>query len=185
MSKEETEEFFQTSSQAWEASEPCKQLRSTLRSISTTVNICKIVGFALGSIATNDQSAFFALLSSQSAFQHALILTLRDILYRKRAKSRGEISCYVQDPAYTDIDKSVLESSGIDVLDDPEGFLQVDDATLVVSCGPNVPVKQIISDLARPAVMIWNKILDKEREPLGWVFHRIIGSFRYGDAHHV
>lgn len=173
MSKEETRDFFQAHSQAWEVSEPCKQLRSTLRSIlEAAVDIHKIVGFALGSIASKDQSVFSTRLSPRSAFQHALVLTLRDILSQKREKSCREISCYVQDPIYTDIDKLVLESSGINVLDDPEGFIEVDDETLVVSCGPNVPVKQIVLDLANPAVMIWDKIIDEEEEPVGSVFHR-------------
>jgi hypothetical protein len=163
MSKEETEEFFQTHSQAWDASRPCEQLRSTLISISKmTADIRKIVGFAFGSIASNDQ----CVISSRSAFQHALVLTLRDILCKKHVKNPGEISCYAQDPAYTDIDKLVLNASGINVLDYPEGFLEVDSSTVVVSCGPYAPIRQIVSDLARPAIMIWYKIKDEEEEEL-------------------
>lgn len=166
MSRKETEIFFQTHSQAWKTSESCKQLRAILLSKECVTNIRKVIGFALGSIASNDGSDFFTFLSTVSAFQHSLILTLRDILCEKQGKSCEEILCYVQDPIYTDIDKGTLEASGINILDDPEAFLQVDDATIVVSCGPDVPVKQIVSDLARPAVIIWDKVMDREEGPL-------------------
>jgi hypothetical protein len=52
----------------------------------------------------------------------------------------------------------ILRENGITVLDDPEGFLEVDDSTLVISCAAQVPVKQITLDLARPAAMIWDRI---------------------------
>lgn len=167
MSKNETEIFFQTQLQVWKASEPCKRLRSALLSKGCITNIRKVVGFALGSIASNDRPDLFTSPSTASAFQHSLILTLRDALCEREGERREDILCYVQDPMYTDIDKSILESSGIDILDDPEAFLQVDDAAIVVSCASNVPVKQIVSDLARPAVMIWDRIRDREEDPLG------------------
>jgi hypothetical protein len=57
----------------------------------------------------------------------------------------------------------VLNASGINVLDDPEGFLEVDSSTVVVSCGPNAPIREIVSDLARRDILIWYKIKDEEQ----------------------
>ena len=94
----------------------------------------------------------------RSSFQHALLLTLRDILGEKMANSNNEILCYAQDPAYTTTDEAILEEHGITVLDDPKAFLEVDGSTVVFSCAPNVPVKQIIADIARPAIVIWHRI---------------------------
>lgn len=37
----------------------------------------------------------------------------------------------------------------------PKAFLDIDENSLVVSIGPNIPVKQIVADLARPAGMIY------------------------------
>jgi hypothetical protein len=92
----------------------------------------------------------------RSAYQHALIITLRDIL-AERQGHLNDIGCYAQDPDYTDVDRAVLEQSGITILDDPQGFLEVDDSTVVLSFGPNVPVRQVIADIARPAMMIWDR----------------------------
>lgn len=72
--------------------------------------------------------------------------------------NHDRIACYAQDPAYTKIDRLVLEGSGIGILDDPQAFLEADESTVVFSCAADLPVKQIISDLARPAMMIWEKL---------------------------
>jgi hypothetical protein len=76
---------------------------------------------------------------------------------------------YAQDPAYTKIDESVLEGPETTVLDDPRVFLEVDDSTVVISCAAGLPVKQIISDLAPPAVMILDRIYENEPEVIKWV----------------
>ena len=160
--REEVEKFFKTMRQAWDSSEPCKQLRSTLVSTKTPFEISKIIGLTCAPIAYTHQERW----SRRSAFQHALTLTLRDVLGKKNGNSDG-IICYAQDPAYTKIDKSVLEGSGITVLDDPKAFLEVDDSTVVISCAADLPVKQIVSDLARPAVMIWDRIYEDEPDVFG------------------
>lgn len=155
----EVEKFLRFSLEAWEASEPCKQLRSTLVSKNIPFEVTKVVGLACGTIAPGDKDP----LAHRSSFQHALILTMQDIL-DKQAKKPGQIKCFAQDPIYTDIDKSVLEGSGITILDDPGAFLEVDDSTVVISSAPDVPVKHIISDIAQPAMMIWDRIKDDKKE---------------------
>ncbi|KAL4945592.1 hypothetical protein BDV06DRAFT_209333 [Aspergillus oleicola] len=75
-----------------------------------------------------------------------------------------EIKCYAQDPAYTEADTVLLRSLGISTLDDPKGLLEIDDETLVFSVSPNVPVKQIVADVAWPGVMIWNTVALEEKE---------------------
>lgn len=82
-------------------------------------------------------------------------MTVRDILQEKNGIS---ITCYAQDPANTAADKAALKCYGVQILDDPCGFLEVDDPTVVCSFAPNVPVKQIVTDLARPAVLIWDRV---------------------------
>lgn len=39
-------------------------------------------------------------------------------------------------------------------LDDPEGFLEVDEMSVVVSIGANVPVKEIVLENVKPVVII-------------------------------
>ncbi|KAL4861839.1 hypothetical protein BDV12DRAFT_203609 [Aspergillus spectabilis] len=93
--------------------------------------------------------------SYNSIFQHAFLVTMQRHLQQE---TNGQIACSVQDPAYTDADRAVLDTYGIRVLDDPEGFLEVDDVSLVFSCSPSVPVKQIVVDVAKPAVVIWDRV---------------------------
>lgn len=95
---------------------------------------------------------------ARSIQQHAMLLTLKNALQ----KTGIEISCFAQDPIYSETDVAVLGRSGITVLPDPEGFFQVDDHSIVVSCSPNVPVRAIVLDLARPSMMIWDACLREE-----------------------
>ncbi|KAL4930382.1 SRR1 family protein [Aspergillus undulatus] len=81
--------------------------------------------------------------------------------------SDPEIKCYAQDPAYNDVDMTLLRSIGIEPLDDPKGFLEIDEHTLVFSVSPNVPVKQIVADVAWPGAMIWNTVA-REEEVTQW-----------------
>ncbi|KAH8705763.1 hypothetical protein BGW36DRAFT_435749 [Talaromyces proteolyticus] len=159
----DSREIFANNSQTWYSSSQCEQLKSILLSITTPANIRKIIAFGLGTIAARWPPCS----STGSSYQHALILTLQDIFHKKQQKQQGAhlstiISCYSQDPAYTYTDKILLSESGITVLDDPDGFLEIDDSTLVVSCAPNAPVKEIVSDIACPAIMIWNRVKDED-----------------------
>lgn len=149
-SLEDIRECFQADIRSWEASEECQQLRSTFSSRTMSVKVDKIVVFACDTISYPEEEH-----ADRSTFQHALVLTMRDILAQKDGNPK-DIACYAQDPAYTDMDKSILADAGITVIDDPEGFLVADESTVVISCSPNVPVKQIISDITQPAIMIWD-----------------------------
>jgi len=151
-SQDEVEEFFTSIKQSWEVSEQRSQLQSII-STKTLSHVNKIVAFACGGMAFYDKYPTIA----RSAYQHALIVTLREVLSQWQNPGHG-IKCYAQDPGYTSIDKEVLKRSGVIVVDDPQGFLEVDDSTAVLSFGANVPVRQIIADISRPAMMIWDKI---------------------------
>ena len=148
---EEVDELFDSAREVWEAGEPCKRLRYLLASIKLPCKINKIVSFALGSMADPER------ICHPNAFQHALIWTLRDVL-AERGQMSQEAACYTQDPAYNEADKAVLQKLQITVVEDPVGFLEVDDSTIVLSCSPDVPVKQIVMEVARPAMMIWNPV---------------------------
>jgi hypothetical protein len=163
--REEAEDFFKTCCKEWEASEPCQQLRSILASAKLPLGITKIVAFAcrnFSRIIIKKRHSSRGLV--RPATQHALMLTLRDILSKKDGGSSGEIECYAQDPVYSSLDKSILEQSGIKILSDPEGFLEVDESTVVLSFSPNVCVRQVVTDIARPAMMIWDKVQWSEDE---------------------
>jgi hypothetical protein len=155
---EEAEEFFKTSLERWEASGQCKQLRSILASAKMPLGITKIVAFACGPFLRIIPEPQCSRGSVRSATQHALIFTLLDILSKNNVRVSEEIKCYAQDPAYSAIDKSLLEQAGVKVLVDPEAFLEVDESTVVLSFCPNVCVRQVVADIARPAMMIWDTV---------------------------
>ncbi|KAL0935191.1 uncharacterized protein CTRU02_209782 [Colletotrichum truncatum] len=73
-----------------------------------------------------------------------------------KRRSGREIPCYTQEPDYTHISRRFLQNHDFTVLDGVKGFLEVDDTTLVFTCSPNVPVKQIVAELARPAIIVWD-----------------------------
>lgn len=96
-------------------------------------------------------------------YQHGLLLTIRKVLKEKQSLGDPlDISTWVQDPAYCAIDTSILTECGVSTLDNPDGFLKVDDSTMVLSFAPDVPIKQIITDISRPAAMIWDRGTEDE-----------------------
>ncbi|XWW92120.1 hypothetical protein V2A60_000042 [Cordyceps javanica] len=90
--------------------------------------------------------------------QHALLLALRDFLLSEK---HSGMNCFAQDPNYTDTDRKILRSLDVAVLDDPRAFLQVDDGSVVVPIAPNIPVRQIITDIARPAILLWDRVCEE------------------------
>lgn len=140
---------FNAHGEPWLASQECRDIVQPLLSRSAP-KIRKIVAFALGSMARADSEAI-----QRWTIQHALILGIANALQKAYGH---EIRCFSQEPLYTDNDKIFLCEKGITVLEDPMAFLEVDKETLVISIAPNVCVKQILADLTRPAVMMWNEV---------------------------
>ncbi|GFF53100.1 hypothetical protein IFM58399_09484 [Aspergillus lentulus] len=151
-------EFLDTTLRNWEGSEAWRDIKSTLSSLNLNIKIGKVIGMACGSFTpTLDCRG-----SRRSAVQHALLLTLKSFLQESNLGTT-DVACYVQDPGYSNTDWLVLQRSDIKVLEDPEGFLEMDDASLVFSCSPNICVKEIVADIARPPILIWCTV--KEEDP--------------------
>ncbi|KAK7415735.1 hypothetical protein QQX98_005648 [Neonectria punicea] len=125
----------------------------------------KVVCFGLGSLegsvdySTLDLKHSLDGLPRRSAItQHLAAITMATLLGQQRGIDRVPI--LVQDPAYTTLGQQFLAAQDIEVIggNGALGFTYVDEDTLVVSCHPNVPVKQIVADIARPAAMLWNEV---------------------------
>jgi hypothetical protein len=80
-----------------------------------------------------------------------------------------------EDPVYDAIDKEFLRSIGITPLD-PKGFLEVDSKTLVFSVSPNVPVKQIITDVQWPGALLWDTVKPEREEKAQWTKEIMFGE---------
>ncbi|KAL2858603.1 hypothetical protein BJY01DRAFT_201399 [Aspergillus pseudoustus] len=149
---------FKTALHIWEESDTWRQLKATFLTIRTLPNIRKIIAFACGTMSFADEVPGS---SYNAIFQHAFLVSLQRLLQKQKDTSdQQRITCSVQDPAYTDGDRVVLATYGISILDDPEGFLVVNDESLVFSCAPDIPVKQIIVDIASLAIIIWDRVGD-------------------------
>lgn len=153
ISIEDAYSCFETAKKQWEESEQCVQLRTLLDSVELGHHIDKIVAFACGNMSSKTEDE-----RSGPSYQHSLMLTLRDIVL-SRKEPPSTVACFAQDPAYSDIDKAILQRSGVKVLEDPDGFIEVDESTIVLSFSPNVPVQQVIADIAKPYMMIWDTVI--------------------------
>lgn len=137
----------------WNAGKCAQELQASLESVSTEslTSVTKIIAFSCGPISLRDHDC------SRSLRQHAFMLSIKNILEscRNSSGAKGELRCYVQDPAYTETDRIVLQEHGIEILEDPQAFLEVDEDSAVLSFASNVPVKQIVADIARPVMVAW------------------------------
>ncbi|KAM3503696.1 hypothetical protein MY11210_008619 [Beauveria gryllotalpidicola] len=167
------EAAFRTHQASWLQSAACQSLTSILTTSAAALRtpIRKIVCFGLGRLDDWEKTTREELLVSvrRSAFQHAAALTMAAALTTTTTTTMaaaGEtVRCYAQDPAYAAEEKKLLAALGFTVLEDPKGFLEVDEATLVFSVTPNIPVRQVVADMGWPAAMVWNRIEpDRESE---------------------
>lgn len=130
----------------WKAGEPSRELGEILKRAKIPT-IKKIVAFGLGTMMDyyGDEPNY------RPIIQHAMLIQVAEFF----AETRPFI--YLQDPGYRDHDKAVIESLWVEArfVDDPQGFLEVDDDTLVISIDPDVCVRSIVADIATPAAMIW------------------------------
>jgi hypothetical protein len=171
-------EKFDRERRRLEESECFAQLRACLtsRGVKIPAAVDKVVAFALGCMSwdkerdgrkdgeEDEKDAWDTV--GRSMAQHSLMLAARDLLQGATGAgaARSGVKCYAQDPEYAAVDKRLLSEEGATVLEDPRGFLEVDENCVVISASPNVPVRQIVADIARPAVLIWDEVDGVEDE---------------------
>ncbi|KAJ5199860.1 hypothetical protein N7491_009343 [Penicillium cf. griseofulvum] len=159
LDREVVAKVFYEKTQEWKESPACEKLKTILSSSAKDHEINKVVVFALGTMSFqyfNEEGILDTTAGWQSAFQNALLVTI--IEWLKERDHKEKVPCYSQDPAQSEVDKEILDEAGIEVIEDPRGWLEVDEQSVVVSIAPNVPVKEIITDIARPAVIIWGRV---------------------------
>ncbi|KAK0648703.1 hypothetical protein B0T16DRAFT_444673 [Cercophora newfieldiana] len=110
-------------------------------------NIKNIVGIALA-----NASHKHCVSRHWSIDQHAVLLVIKELL-------GSPIPIFSQDPMYGDNARTALEMKGIQVLEDPHAIFKVDQGTFLVTMYANFPIKEIITDLTRPAFIVWLKTI--------------------------
>lgn len=156
---------FENDENIWLGSQTCRSLVDQLSTMPIPVHVTKVVCFGLGGLCWGKMR------TTRSSFQHAAALTMAKILARRSGQN---IQCYAQDPGYSPDCREYLESRGFKILDGVRGFIEVDDASLVFTVSPDVPVRQVITELARPAVIVWDESVPESNklgttEPAEWV----------------
>ncbi|RAK81961.1 uncharacterized protein BO72DRAFT_523854 [Aspergillus fijiensis CBS 313.89] len=134
---------------AWEPSATWAAIREVLVAAREKHTITTFVGFACGPMFGE----------SPSATQHALVwMIIR--LFRRDGKGESDepLACSLQDPIYDAQEKRLLNLLKMTVVEDPQAFLDVEDSSIVFTCNSDVPVKEIVLDIARPAIMIIDDI---------------------------
>jgi hypothetical protein len=174
--------------QEWTASATCAELTATLRGAKRMPRrVRNVVCFGLGGLAPDrgvmqerggdgdgdgeshghghghDRAA------RRCMAQHAAAITIAEVL-RERLGLCERPAILAQEPAYYDADIQLLGELGIKVVTGAGGlgFTHVDNESVVMSCHPNIPVKQVVADIARPALMVWNKVQPVEEETDQW-----------------
>jgi hypothetical protein len=159
----ETRAILQQQKAKWDASAACRELLATFQRLADTgrlPHVDKIVAFACHRPSIVERA-------ERVAAEHAAVLSIRDFFARRSPTTT--VRCYAQDPMYEDVDREVLGELGMTVLDNPRGFLEVDESTVVFAQAPGVAVRQIVADIALPAVMIWDRVCEIPREGMAWV----------------
>ncbi|KAI0101991.1 hypothetical protein GGR51DRAFT_528217 [Nemania sp. FL0031] len=136
--------IYQTIIQQWKTSQHFEQVQDILTSVEVPFVITKVIGLGLGPLVIKSH------VFDRCVVQHALISVLR--------QNFSISSAYVQDPAYTSRDKNILHLAGLPVLEDPQGLLELDEYSILVAISPNLPIKDIVADICRPGIIIWNRL---------------------------
>ncbi|KAI1737719.1 hypothetical protein F4680DRAFT_204337 [Xylaria scruposa] len=142
---EEDFNMYQTIVQQWKTSQHFEQVQDVLASVEIPFAVTKVIGFGLGPLVLKSR------VFDRCVFQHALI----PVLGQKFSLSS---SAYVQDPAYTQRDRNILHSAGLKVLEDPRGLLELDEYSILVAISPGFPIRDIVADICRPGIIIWNSL---------------------------
>ncbi|KAI0008993.1 hypothetical protein F4779DRAFT_641211 [Xylariaceae sp. FL0662B] len=159
--------LFEQQGDIWRAGTTCAQLKAFIAKASIPHGVNKIICFDLGSLDRRHDDNHFESISP-SIEQHTAALTMAQAL---REKFGGEVELVAQDPTYNPSTRQILQVSGFRVVDGfgSLAFTEVDEKCLVFSSAPNVPVKEIVADIARPAVMIWDTVRAEDWEaPREW-----------------
>ena len=169
----ELDEGFRAIRGPWNKSDECKALVTQIRRLAATRKqqplFQNIVALGIGSFHLSHQKE----IPRRSGFQLAAILTIRDtmsgklksqvhilhpvyrpILITLLEESDKPMTCTVQDPAYSELEKDYLRSLDLEVVDDPDAYSRIDATSLVFHLGGYFDFAWWIAEGVWPAVMI-------------------------------
>jgi hypothetical protein len=157
---------FQEVKLSWNNSVSCKLLRTYIERNLGARKVTKIVCFGIGDMcrelpewmirknkSTEQESETKMSEQDLRIVQHSIALTVADVC----CKSSGNtIRLLAQDPDYTVQSERILVENGFEIVGQfgAGGFSEIDEESIVFSPFASAPVKQILADTARPALVI-------------------------------
>ncbi|KGM92144.1 uncharacterized protein PADG_11680 [Paracoccidioides brasiliensis Pb18] len=143
--------LFEKSRNQWNDSATCEAFTSQIRNLLCgNGNAKKMIKIMCNSSKSTAEQEPETSVIEASLIHHAIALTVADVTRSHAETGDVRVRLLAQDPLYSTEKKDVLRQIGFEVVGDhgAGGFAELDDIA---------PVKQIIADLARPAVIICAK----------------------------
>ncbi|KAI1350917.1 hypothetical protein F5Y01DRAFT_315386 [Xylaria sp. FL0043] len=149
--------YFDSTQEIWARSRARYSIEELLSGYELPPTINKVVCFGLGNNGVCRREF-------EGCSQHAAALTIRAYLENRLGH---EVRLLTQDPGYNRTCRNILGHAGFNIvgMNGLDRFLEVDDNSLVFSVYPGVCVKEILAELARPAIIIDLPIIP---EDLNW-----------------
>ncbi|OWY45010.1 hypothetical protein AALT_g3875 [Alternaria alternata] len=134
----------------WQWTPPRHILFDSLNRLKHTARIT-IVCIGLGTLQMSDPRR--ANLTMQHIVASSIAQDLERIYEAEGTPVDTPITIIAQDPAYDELDRRALLDLPvpIKIVSDPQGFLAINESSLVFSSYPAVPVKQLVADLSSEA----------------------------------
>ena len=150
-------DYFQKVGVEWAASEARFELRRILKEHldkdQYLPHVTKLLGFALG--AFHEPHANYTKTNQRHMMRHHLFLEVQKLLGEKFGKDT--IETVAQGSGYWERENDLLSRHRVTTEPNPmKSLLAVDKKSVVVAIEPYMPVKQIITDISMPAVILWS-----------------------------
>ncbi|KAI0408371.1 hypothetical protein F4802DRAFT_618538 [Xylaria palmicola] len=142
--------IFRLERVAWTTSRAFLELSAIVQENQRLWTAGKIVGIGLGPLVRGSRVDDVG--NQRSLTRYSFLHALREMIAALTGHTRP---CIAQDPELSPTAAGILEDAGVTVMEDPRGFLEIDQSTILVSIDPKMPVKQIVSEIARPLAIIW------------------------------
>ena len=147
---DEVKQEFEHWKKQWEGNPACTELKSLLVEgveKGERRKLRDVVFLGMGSLQSSGREGRRA-----SATQLAAMQTFIDVLGAKG------MEVVLQDPQFTELDKEFLGGMGYKVVDDPDAFRKITEASLVYAIHCYVDVYKAISEGPKPALLIGTDI---------------------------
>ncbi|KAL8832488.1 MAG: hypothetical protein Q9170_004859 [Blastenia crenularia] len=132
----------------WKSSEAAILMKEQMAIMTQDIRFTNVVSFGLGSLQCS-----WSRDRRRCQLQTAALMTI--VACINEGRQPGDFArCFSQEPSYTELDKEILLSHGIEPVDDPEGFALISNTSLYFNIGTDSFLHRKVSEGPWPAAMI-------------------------------